>query len=654
MNFVLSPDEEKEPSSLSFPSLMPSAPSLLSALSPALSGAGSQSPFLSSLARSPAQQTFIPGQSPSQLSLPGVPGQPSLLSPTSLSTPPPVLNQSPRTPILPIVSTQSSTKTLNSSSPTSSEETSLLKPFTTKLVTSQPAVSKSSSRIDKTDKKISNLQTVSDFSKGTNKAKPLLSPDKSSTDKLKSSLSDEGVKMSKVGQSSQSHSTSPINSRSTKLKASPSLSTSIKLPLTSLSTKPSTPETIKSISPTIKSLNTKVPDSKTVAKKGVVPPLSALSTSSGATVLTPSIARTSATASTSSTPGVGGGRQSRPPIPILKISTPLAKAGKRRAFKHYEDQGFQLEDFEEFTDTNDADFVEPKNKGKGRGRPKKQASNIQAQVGVPKPAFIPLDKPEKKVLDACAHFSNKEDEDEESSDSKFLSRSLSSIKHRLKSLGKDMSTPIKDSSKKVDSPFTLKIKRDVQGKWKMDSTPKNERLILKISSAKKKTPALKIKPIERNCVSEKPISLKISLKGRSRSPQVVESTPTSRFVPEGWVSFDHVQTNILPKLKEEIQVDNAPKPVSPVPSKPVPSVPSHPVPSVPSEPVPAIPSKPVPSVPSEPVPSVSSKPVSSLPCKTEEEETFVIKPDDKQDVKGNSIIIILHSFILPLDFFSCF
>ena len=567
---VLSPEEEKTPSTgLSFPSFPTTAPSL--SLSPALS-LGSQSPFLgigsSNLAKSPLRPalSIAPGQSPSQLLLSPLATSQSLLTPGSQSVA--VSSAQPVSQlVIPSITTSSTSAAQFVNEPSVSTIAATL-PKTTANITS-PTVVKTTITSSMTSNVLSTTQSVA-----KEKESKVLTPstdehvnDKSSeqtdlTPKLKSAKSINR----QSSQSNSSSSPSIVKSSQTPLK------TSIKLP-------PSKPKlALKIVSASNnKTLHTKVPESKLSSNKSesVASTVSVLDTSTTITTTTVSTmslsipspgtskslaasspARASTSVSVSNTTRTSLLLSTKtalqpvtpqPPIPTLKISTPLAKAGSRRAYKHFEDQGFQLEDFEEFTDTKDTDFVEPKSASK-RGRPKKSGT-----ATTPTPPSDSTDPALKSDKGQCQHFSKtNEDQDGNGSlDNKFLSRSLSSIKQRLKLLGKDMTTPKKEKRpKKVESPFTLKIKKDVQGKWKMDSTPKSERIILKISSAKKKTPTLKIKPLERNCVSEKPIGLKISLKGHAKvSP--IEGTPKSRFVPEDWVSFEKVQTEILPKLKEE-------------------------------------------------------------------------------------------------------
>ena len=557
---VLSPEEEKAPSTgLSFPSFPTTAPSL--SLSPAIS-LGSQSPFLgiggSNLSKSPLQPalSIAQGQSPNQLLLSPLATSQSLQTSASqslaISSAQPVSQ-----PVIPPITTSSLLPTSKSAAQfidqpsISSKASTLQKPQAN--ITS--TVVKTNNSNIKTNNVLSTAQSVTE-AKGNEiltarTADPVSDKSSEQTDKSINRQS---------SQLNSSSSPSIVKSSQTPLK------TSIKLP------QPSKPKlALKIVSP----LPTKVPESKLLTSKNesVASTVSVLGTSTTITTTTvstvslsspspgtskslaassPARASTSVTVSNPTRTSLLSTKTptptSKPPIPTLKISTPLAKAGSRRAYKHFEDQGFQLEDFEEFTDTKDADFVEPKSASK-RGRPKKSGTTSTT----PPPPIAGDIQPHKTDKGQCQHFSkpNEEQDGNEPIDNKFLSRSLSSIKQRLKLLGKDMTTPKKEKrSKKVDSPFTLKIKKDVQGKWQMDSTPKSERIILKISSAKKKTPTLKIKPIQRNCVSEKPIGLKITLKGRAKVAPL-EGTPKSRFVPEGWVSFEKVQTEILPKLKEE-------------------------------------------------------------------------------------------------------
>ena len=562
---VLSPEEEKAPSTgLSFPSFPTTAPSL--SLSPAIS-LGSQSPFLgiggSNLSKSPLQPalSIAQGQSPNQLLLSPLATSQSLQTSASqslaISSAQPVSQ-----PVIPPITTSSLLPTSKSAAQfidqpsISSKASTLQKPQAN--ITS--TVVKTNNSNIKTNNVLSTAQSVTE-AKGNEiltarTADPVSDKSSEQTDKSINRQS---------SQLNSSSSPSIVKSSQTPLK------TSIKLP------QPSKPKlALKIVSPSnTKTLPTKVPESKLLTSKNesVASTVSVLGTSTTITTTTvstvslsspspgtskslaassPARASTSVTVSNPTRTSLLSTKTptptSKPPIPTLKISTPLAKAGSRRAYKHFEDQGFQLEDFEEFTDTKDADFVEPKSASK-RGRPKKSGTTSTT----PPPPIAGDIQPHKTDKGQCQHFSkpNEEQDGNEPIDNKFLSRSLSSIKQRLKLLGKDMTTPKKEKrSKKVDSPFTLKIKKDVQGKWQMDSTPKSERIILKISSAKKKTPTLKIKPIERNCVSEKPIGLKITLKGRAKVAPL-EGTPKSRFVPEGWVSFEKVQTEILPKLKEE-------------------------------------------------------------------------------------------------------
>ena len=562
---VLSPEEEKAPSTgLSFPSFPTTAPSL--SLSPAIS-LGSQSPFLgiggSNLSKSPLQPalSIAQGQSPNQLLLSPLATSQSLQTSASqslaISSAQPVSQ-----PVIPPITTSSLLPTSKSAAQfidqpsISSKASTLQKPQAN--ITS--TVVKTNNSNIKTNNVLSTAQSVTE-AKGNEiltarTADPVSDKSSEQTDKSINRQS---------SQLNSSSSPSIVKSSQTPLK------TSIKLP------QPSKPKlALKIVSPSnTKTLPTKVPESKLLTSKNesVASTVSVLGTSTTITTTTvstvslsspspgtskslaassPARASTSVTVSNPTRTSLLSTKTptptSKPPIPTLKISTPLAKAGSRRAYKHFEDQGFQLEDFEEFTDTKDADFVEPKSASK-RGRPKKSGTTSTT----PPPPIAGDIQPHKTDKGQCQHFSkpNEEQDGNEPIDNKFLSRSLSSIKQRLKLLGKDMITPKKEKrSKKVDSPFTLKIKKDVQGKWQMDSTPKSERIILKISSAKKKTPTLKIKPIERNCVSEKPIGLKITLKGRAKVAPL-EGTPKSRFVPEGWVSFEKVQTEILPKLKEE-------------------------------------------------------------------------------------------------------
>ena len=172
---------------------------------------------------------------------------------------------------------------------------------------------------------------------------------------------------------------------------------------------------------------------------------------------------------------------------------------------------------------------------KKRGRKKK--------VTTPPPLALKVSQGKSQ----CEHFSGEEDGDQVD-DYKSLSRSFSSIKQRLRLLAKDMYTPVnknrsKNNQERICSPLTLKITKSADGRWKSDSTP-NEKIVLKISTGKTKTPKLKIKPVVRNCKTENPRKLKISLKNpRSQVAQLpLDGTPKSRFVPDGWVSFDEVKS----------------------------------------------------------------------------------------------------------------
>ena len=559
---VLSPEEEKAPSTgLSFPSFPTTAPSL--SLSPAIS-LGSQSPFLgiggSNLSKSPLQPalSIAQGQSPNQLLLSTLATSQSLQTSASqslaISSAQPVSQ-----PVIPPITTSSLLPTSKSAAQFIDQPS-----ISSKASTSQKPQANITSTVVKTNNSNIKTNNVLSTAQSVTEAKGNEILTARTADPVSDKSSEQTDKSINRQSSQLNSSSSPsiVKSSQTPLK------TSIKLP------QPSKPKlALKIVSPSnTKTLPTKVPESKLLTSKNesVASTVSVLGTSTTITTTTvstvslsspspgtskslaassPARASTSVTVSNPTRTSLLSTKTptptSKPPIPTLKISTPLAKAGSRRAYKHFEDQGFQLEDFEEFTDTKDADFVEPKSASK-RGRPKKSSTT-------PPPPIAGDIQPHKTDKGQCQHFSkpNEEQDGNEPIDNKFLSRSLSSIKQRLKLLGKDMTTPKKEKrSKKVDSPFTLKIKKDVQGKWQMDSTPKSERIILKISSAKKKTPTLKIKPIERNCVSEKPIGLKITLKGRAKVAPL-EGTPKSRFVPEGWVSFEKVQTEILPKLKEE-------------------------------------------------------------------------------------------------------
>ena len=150
----------------------------------------------------------------------------------------------------------------------------------------------------------------------------------------------------------------------------------------------------------------------------------------------------------------------------------------------------------------------------------------------------------------CDHFSEEENQ-EKFDDYKSLSRSFSSIKQRLKTLAKDMCTPVRKvkakDENKFASPLTMKIMRSSDGGWVADPSPVGK-LVLRISnSGRNRTPKLKIKPLARNCKTEKPCRIKISLKRnpeKSSKSEGIEYTPKTRYVPEGWVSFEEVQSKL--------------------------------------------------------------------------------------------------------------
>lgn len=155
-------------------------------------------------------------------------------------------------------------------------------------------------------------------------------------------------------------------------------------------------------------------------------------------------------------------------------------------------------------------------------------------------------RPKPEIKPQCEHDSESEDSIK-FEDYKSLSRSFSSIKQRLKTLAKDMSTPVSKNKKKdgqdnFPSPLTLKIFKSADGRWKSD-TPPEQKIVLRISNGRSSssTPKLKIKPI-RKCKTDGPTKIKISLRNPSKPADA--GTPKSRFVPEGWVSFDQVQSKL--------------------------------------------------------------------------------------------------------------
>ena len=264
------------------------------------------------------------------------------------------------------------------------------------------------------------------------------------------------------------------------------------------------------------------------------------------TTATASVTTTSVLTVTTSTTTSTSKSRPAAAIPALRLAalSPNIKSSVRSTKASIFDMD---EDMDEkvVPDEHDKEFV-PGNavvEKKKRGRKRKPSSSG---------SNTPSIKIKLKTPAPCDHKSvEKENDDDKGEDLKNLSRSFSSIKQRLKMLAKDMTTPVARPAIREPpaTPLTLKIKRSEDGRWSSNSTPTSGKLVLKISNGRSSmtTPRIRVKPIKKAKTEVVP-RLKISVgrpKGRrSATPSRLEATPKSSYVPEGWVSFDQVQTKL--------------------------------------------------------------------------------------------------------------